>query len=1382
MTAVSRIVLILFAFGLLLFATPAAAQEGIEPLVRFEHLTVADGLVSNGVVSSLQDSRGFLWFGTVGGLSRYDGYTFKTYVHERDNPNSLPNNYVTSIVEDPSDGTLWLTTNGGVTQFDPATETFTPFDLPEGDRQFFTTFIDSRGDYWFGGGARTGLVRYRPKITQRTQIPLDRRPTGTDSAASGGVHEIVESADGTLWMAAESHLVAYDPTAEQVRHYTLPNRDNRLMSLRLGADETLWLGASRGLYQFDIAGETFETFETFENVRVLHLSAEGQLWFSVRLNGLVVFDTQTAQIIATHQPRIEWAGSIGNGRIGTLTVDQSGVFWVGTRSGVSRLDPQHAQFTWYGYTPTEDSPLSHPTVTALHGVVRDRWWIATSQALTKFDLSADTTTPLEAIEQLDGVTLSIFQAADGDVWLNKDNRLLQIDAQTQGVERFALPPIPDERRLVRNRPNIIADITEMTDGSLYVAVFGRGVLQIDPSRTTSQWLPHARDLTLAETRGVGNMVTALHRRVDDTLWVAYERPILTHIDPQNGRAENFQLPRSLELGNDFETFDLYEDALGIVWLATNSGLLRLEPQSGEVERIDGLPTDMIVSIAADGGGNLWLGSTHGLLRYRLDDGAVTQFGIEDGLPSLNFTVRAADSTPDGRLLFGTDNGLVAFYAEQIRPKATPPTPILTDLHLFNRPIAIGDERLPQAVWATEQIELPHDENSLTFEFAARGYTDHDNLRYRYRLNGLETAWTEVGSDRHFVTFGQLPPRNYIFELQTGTRYGEWNEQSAVLSISIMPTWWQRSFVQIGAIALLVGVIGFSLWWRSVQLKRRNTELEGVVAERTHELADSEARFRGIAAASFEAILVHEGGKIIDANDVVADLFDIPTEQLIGLTIIDLGIDNATSDDEVWEAETIMRDGRPVVLEGRSGTVPYRDRTVRVVALRDVTERREREVERQRIAALEERERIGRDLHDDLGQVMGYLNMQAQTAKQQLNASHNEQVAATLQQLATVSREAHNNIRRYILGIRTDKPLNLHDALQLLAQRMRERHALTVNLVLPHDLTETSIADEVEAQLLRIVQEALINCVKHANVTQVQVVVTIEEIQVRVVIDDQGVGFAEQPSIEGHYGLTIMRERAESVGGSLTIHSIAGQGTQVVALLPHLDAAGWSSDPLRSAETLRDVRALVVDDHPLYLDGLRNLLMTHNVNVVGIAHDGVTAAEIALRLKPDLILMDIDMPAQDGIETTRQINAALPETKIVMLTVAADEARLLAALRNGASGYLLKSLEKNRFFAALADVMRGETVLSPTMAAQVLADIARGEGGGEESAENHIELTVRQQEVLRLVASGMSNKEIAAELFLSVHTVKYHIRKIFERLQLDNRQQLTRYAEEMGIVV
>jgi DNA-binding NarL/FixJ family response regulator len=214
-----------------------------------------------------------------------------------------------------------------------------------------------------------------------------------------------------------------------------------------------------------------------------------------------------------------------------------------------------------------------------------------------------------------------------------------------------------------------------------------------------------------------------------------------------------------------------------------------------------------------------------------------------------------------------------------------------------------------------------------------------------------------------------------------------------------------------------------------------------------------------------------------------------------------------------------------------------------------------------------------------------------------------------------------------------------------------------------------------------------------------------------------------------------------------------------------------------------MRILLADDHPLFLDGLKNLLTVHGMEVVGTARDGLEALEKARTLKPEVILMDIQMPRLNGLAATRLIKTEQPNVKIVMLTISENNEDLFEAIKSGACGYLLKAEETDKFFELLSGLMQGEVPLSPGLASCVLKEFAR-QGGVSGSVEQAVEkeeaLTPRQIEVLILVAQGLTYKEVGAKLFLSEHTIKYHMGEIIERLHLENRRQVVEYARCMKL--
>ena len=212
-----------------------------------------------------------------------------------------------------------------------------------------------------------------------------------------------------------------------------------------------------------------------------------------------------------------------------------------------------------------------------------------------------------------------------------------------------------------------------------------------------------------------------------------------------------------------------------------------------------------------------------------------------------------------------------------------------------------------------------------------------------------------------------------------------------------------------------------------------------------------------------------------------------------------------------------------------------------------------------------------------------------------------------------------------------------------------------------------------------------------------------------------------------------------------------------------------------------MRVLLADDHSLFKEGMTNLLRARGIEVVGSARDGFEALELARALKPDVILMDIGMPRCDGIAATKLVHTELPQIHIVMLTTSAADDDLFEAVKSGASGYLLKSLDADTFFALLSSVMAGEPALSPEMASRILREFARSPAVAAPSPDEADLLTERQIEVLQKVVDGLTYKDIALALFITERTVKYHMREILQKLHLRNKSQAIAYALRSGLV-
>jgi DNA-binding NarL/FixJ family response regulator len=216
--------------------------------------------------------------------------------------------------------------------------------------------------------------------------------------------------------------------------------------------------------------------------------------------------------------------------------------------------------------------------------------------------------------------------------------------------------------------------------------------------------------------------------------------------------------------------------------------------------------------------------------------------------------------------------------------------------------------------------------------------------------------------------------------------------------------------------------------------------------------------------------------------------------------------------------------------------------------------------------------------------------------------------------------------------------------------------------------------------------------------------------------------------------------------------------------------------------MQPLRILLADDHVLFRKGLAALLaLRQDMEVVGEAGDGIEAIVMARETGPDLILMDVGMPTCDGLEATRQIKSEMPQVRIIMLTVCDDELNLFGAIKSGADGYLLKSLEPDQLFDMLEGARRGEAPISGALAAKILQEFRQPDHSLAQPSESKDELTPREVEILELVVTGASNKEITEALCITENTVKTHISNILDKLHLQNRIQAAVYAVRQGLV-
>lgn len=548
------------------------------------------------------------------------------------------------------------------------------------------------------------------------------------------------------------------------------------------------------------------------------------------------------------------------------------------------------------------------------------------------------------------------------------------------------------------------------------------------------------------------------------------------------------------------------------------------------------------------------------------------------------------------------------------------------------------------------------------------------------------------------------------------------------------------------------------------------------------------------------IILDNHNRIMDLNPAAEAFFGLKAAKVAGCVFDEVlrgwpDLAAAVRDRSASYRE-FSRDGRHYEIY-ISGLNDGRKAAGRLVVIQDVTAQKATEaqliLQQQALLVLRERERLARELHDSLGQVLGYTNIQIQAIRELLKSSRIPEADRSLIRLSQVIMEANTEVREFIYEVKTTLLFKegFFAALQQYLTHFEQNFQIRVEAQNPDGLTDAELDLPVGVQLFRIIQEALANVRKHARASKVTITFQKQDQKIRVSVADDGVGFDPEKFAAGQssFGLEVMRERAGQISGAIQIDSEPGQGTTVTVIIPVYTGPDQLSAPavpgVGTKETDPKIRVLLADDHVLFMEGLQNLISPKGFEVIGTARDGLEALEKARLLHPEMILMDLQMPRCNGLTATRLIKTEMPEIKIVILTMSDREQDLWEAIKNGASGYLLKGLRAEELIDQLRGLASGATIISPELAAQVLEEFSREEretAAVVEPTPVELEeaLSQRQIKILALIAEGYTYKEVASKLFVSERTIKYQMADILRQLQLKTRRQAIDYARKAGL--
>mgnify|MGYP003384748956 CR=1 FL=1 len=846
-----------------MFSDNAYAARWIEQAgTVFQHIGTDRGL-PHPIATALEESAdGFLWIGTQGGLARWDGYRFRTYLPNAKDPYSLPDVWIQALHKDRAKR-LWVATYEG------------------------------------------GLARYDAEHDRFERVPI-----GPGGLSHSTVWAVIDDGDGGLMLGTDGGLDQYTPDTGGMRHWQHnPNEanslpDNHVYALLREKNGNLWIGTARGLAR-RLAGSThFETIPLplptgqVAIVRTLSQTQDGRIWIGTRRNGAfvatpssaarnqynilplqqavqnnkaVLLEKEWIHTISEVRPGELWLGSDSGGviviklanmhvrriehdlrlpsslpdnSVAKILRDRSGMVWIASRAGLSRHDPHpHAFLTMFGAS-SQANGISDSNVWSVLPTSDNKVWLGLgAKGIDIFDpesglvkgIRPDPSRAEKALPQ--EIVLSMQQISEHSFLIGTMLGLFMYDVKSEQLQRVNLPGTAGQaevRSMLRQGEKI------------WIGTAGDGLWQMDVAqsgdsgmrRISTDWLPEQR-------------INVIEAGPNGSLWLA-SRDSLILFDPATRRVEKIK-PNAADshaLASAAIT-SLLTDQQGRLWVATfGAGINILQsrdasgaPMFQRIGTADGLPHANINKLLLDKQGRVWASTDDGLAMIETKNLAIRKFQYADGVSLNGYWARAGSKTAQDELLFGAVGGLTV-----VRPE-------LLDEWRYEAPLVITDVRVggktaqanrfnpnqtqnPKTVQSETPLVILPNANSLAVEFAALDFSAPERNRYAYQLVGYDADWIDSDANRRLAAYTNLPPGSYQLRIRASNRNGFWLKQELSLPIHVVPSWNQTWWFRVLQICSAMAAVFALLQVRTRYLRQHQLQLESQVALRTAEMQDS----------------------------------------------------------------------------------------------------------------------------------------------------------------------------------------------------------------------------------------------------------------------------------------------------------------------------------------------------------------------------------------------------------------------------------------------------------------------------------------------------------------------------------------------------------------
>ena len=837
-------------FVLLLSSWMVVAQS-----YQFKHLEVSDGLSNNSVNTICKDRDGFMWFGTTTGLNRYDGYTFKIYQHAENDPGSLPDNYITDIVEMP-DGRFWVNTGRGYVLFDKEQDCFitdvTGFmknlesgGVPE------QVFVDREGNTCLSV-AGEGCYRYKEGGKRLFFSYVEH------SLPEHGVTQIAECSDGLLLIYNTGLLVCLDRAtlaikwqSDEIKKY-IPAGKTIEFSLFVDRDNCIWAYSLMGIWAYDCGTKSWRTdltaiWSSRPDV-IIHAVAqdiEGRIWVGKDYDGIDVLEKETGKVtsLVAHDDN---GRSLPHNTIYDLYADRDGVMWVGTyKKGVSYYSESIFKFNMYEWGD----------ITCIEQADENRLWLGTNDhGILLWNRSTGKAEPFwrDAEGQLPNPVVSMLKSKDGKLWVGTFNGGLycmngsQIRSYKEGVGNALAS-------------NNVWALVEDDKGRIWIASLGGGLQCLEPVSGTFETYTSSNSALLE------NNVTSLCWVDNNTLFFGTANQGVGMMDMRTREIKKIQgQSGNVKLSNDAVNH-VYKDSRGLVWIATREGLNVYDTRRHMF--LDLFPVaeakgNFIAAITEDQERNMWVSTSRKVIRvtvasdgkgsYLFDSRA---YNSEDGLQNCDFNQRSIKTLHNGIIAIGGLYGVNVFAPDHIRYNKMLPNVMFTGLSLFDEAVKVGQSYggrvlIEKELNDVENVEFDYKQNIFSVSFASDNYNLPEKTQYMYKLEGFNNDWLTLPVGVHNVTFTNLAPGKYVLRVKAINSDGYVGIKEATLGIVVNPpfwmSWWAYLLYAVGLVIVL-----FLARYRMLKREREKFHLQQIENEVAKNEEINNMKFRFFTNVSHE---------------------------------------------------------------------------------------------------------------------------------------------------------------------------------------------------------------------------------------------------------------------------------------------------------------------------------------------------------------------------------------------------------------------------------------------------------------------------------------------------------------------------------------------------